>query len=464
MDRIFNKRYDKKRLAPGLITGKAADRVFHDCSTLGGNSGGEVVSLKTGHALALHFAGTLFAKNHAVPIEVVAQRLDDVLKTGAGRVSIPVTKVPEGSNMQTTPNVQVEGSRIAEVTIPIKVRVEIGDAVFTVPTDVRVGVPTRPPVDARSDADDDLIETTEARPEDYRDRKGYAPAFLGEGFEVPLPVLTRNQEDVLTFAFDGKSGTVLDYHHFSVVMSKGRRMCRFSACNIDGDQSKRTSRAGWQFDPRIPNSAQIMKECYGAEPKFSRGHMTRREDPAWGSDANLGNRDSMHVTNTVPQIQPFNGGIWLDLEDYALQSARKDKMQISVFTGPFLEDSDPIRFGVKVPVIFWKVIAFIHDQTGKLCRDGLYHVAEVVHRRGGVRLRPAREQSASHQGDRTPRRHLVRPARGTRPAQGSARVGGGAPDSCEPDSIPAMSRDWWKEPRVAQAIDTRSTLLSRSAI
>ena len=317
-----------------------------------------------------HFAGTLFAKNHAVPIEVVAQRLDDVLKAGAGRVSIPVTKVPEGSNMQTTPKVQVEGSRIAEVTIPIKVRVEIGDAVFTVPTDVRVGVPTRPPVDARSDADDDLIETTEARPEAYRDRKGYAPAFLGEGFEVPLPVLTRNQEDVLTFAFDGKSGTVLDYHHFSVVMSKGRRMCRFSACNIDGDQSKRTGRAGWQFDPRIPNSAQIMKECYGAEPKFSRGHMTRREDPAWGSDANLGNRDSMHVTNTVPQIQPFNGGIWLDLEDYALQSARKDKMQISVFTGPFLEDSDPIRFGVKVPVIFWKVIAFIHDQTGKLCATG----------------------------------------------------------------------------------------------
>jgi endonuclease G len=183
-------------------------------------------------------------------------------------------------------------------------------------------------------------------------------------------VLTRNQDDVLTFAFDGKSGTVLDYHHFSVVMSKGRRMCRFSACNIDGDQSKRTGRAGWQFDPRIPNSAQIMKECYGAEPKFSRGHMTRREDPAWGSAADLGNRDSMHVTNTVPQIQPFNGGIWMDLEDYALQNARKDKMQISVFTGPFLDDSDPIRFGVKVPVIFWKVIAFIHDQTGKLCATG----------------------------------------------------------------------------------------------
>jgi endonuclease G len=147
-------------------------------------------------------------------------------------------------------------------------------------------------------------------------------------------------------------------------------MCRFSACNIDGNQSKRTARAGWQFDPRIPQSAQIMKECYGNPPKFSRGHMTRREDPAWGDDSELGNRDSMHVTNTVPQIQPFNGGVWLALEDYALQNARKDDMRISVFTGPFLSSNDPTRYGIKIPITFWKVIAFIHDKTGKLCATG----------------------------------------------------------------------------------------------
>jgi endonuclease G, mitochondrial len=61
-----------------------------------------------------------------------------------------------------------------------------------------------------------------------------------------------------------------------------------------------------------------MKESYGNAPKFSRGHMTRREDPIWGITLELGNSDSMHVTNTVPQIQSFNAGIWLDLEDYAL--------------------------------------------------------------------------------------------------------------------------------------------------
>ncbi len=320
MDRIFQHRYDKKRLAPGLITGKTTDRIFHDCSTLGGNSGGEVVSLKTGRAVALHFAGTLFAKNHAVPIDVVAGRLDDVLRGRAGSGSRPSTKDPEGLNRQAASG--VAGSRIAEATIPITVRVEIGDVLGTVPAGIRISPVARPTV-IDLDADDDLIETAEARPEDYRDREGYQADFLGEGFEVPLPVLTENQDDILTFPFDGATETALRYQHFSVLMSKSRRMCRFSACNIDGKLSKRTSRSGWQLDPRIAKSAQILKECYGNPPKFSRGHMTRREDPAWGGKAELGNRDSMHVTNAVPQVQPFNGGIWLDLEDYALQNARR---------------------------------------------------------------------------------------------------------------------------------------------
>jgi endonuclease G len=78
----------------------------------------------------------------------------------------------------------------------------------------------------------------------------------------------------------------------------------------------------------------------------------------------------MHVTNAVPQMQPFNGGVWLELENYALQNARKDDMRISVFTGPFLAVEDPVRFGVRIPTEFWKVIAFIHDGTGQLCATG----------------------------------------------------------------------------------------------
>ena len=167
----------------------------------------------------------------------------------------------------------------------------------------------------------------------------------------------------------GKTETELRYQHYSVVMSRKRRMCFFSACNIDGQNSRKSPRAGWKWDPRIPKAQQIMKECYGSPPKFSRGHMTRREDPGWGPPtfAKRGNEDSMHVTNVVPQMQAFNAPIWLTLEEYALQHAREDEMKISVFTGPYFAEGDPIMYGVRIPLAFWKVIAFIHDETGEPC-------------------------------------------------------------------------------------------------
>jgi endonuclease G len=101
--------------------------------------------------------------------------------------------------------------------------------------------------------------------------------------------------------------------------------------------------------------------------------MTRREDPGWGTTAAIakrGNEDSMHVTNTCPQMQAFNSPIWLGLEDYALQHARSDAMKLSVFTGPYFATDDPTMYGVRIPVAFWKVIAFLHDETGLLCATG----------------------------------------------------------------------------------------------
>jgi endonuclease G len=78
----------------------------------------------------------------------------------------------------------------------------------------------------------------------------------------------------------------------------------------------------------------------------------------------------MQVTNAIPQMQAFNSPIWLALEDYALQNAREDDMRISVFTGPYFSDDDPEMYGVRIPLAFWKVIAFIHDETGRLCATG----------------------------------------------------------------------------------------------
>jgi endonuclease G, mitochondrial len=187
---------------------------------------------------------------------------------------------------------------------------------------------------SRADNDADKFEATA---EDYRDRACYQPGFLGrDEFTIALPSVIRNGADVLQFELDARTETELRYEHYSVLMSKHRRMCFLSACNVDGNQSRRTGRGTWKWDPRIPRSQQFKNACYGDPPRFSRGHMTRREDPARGAPATAshGNQDSKHLTNATQQMQAFNAPLWLALEVYALQHAREGAMKISVFTGP----------------------------------------------------------------------------------------------------------------------------------
>ncbi|MGZ5445728.1 MAG: DNA/RNA non-specific endonuclease [Thermoanaerobaculia bacterium] len=230
----------------------------------------------------------------------------------------------------------------------------------------------RPQIEVREPEPEPDSEMELEAPADYIDRDGYCPAFIGKEkkFRVPLPTSTSG--DTLEFEWNDRIRTELKYRHFSVVMSKSRQLCLFSAVNIDGKAFKKKPRKGWIVDRRIEVDQQITGDVYGNSPRFSRGHMTRREDPIWGPDdeAMQGNKDSMHFTNVAPQMQPFNAPVWLGLENYALQNARKDDMRISVFTGPFFRKNDPVRYGVRIPVEFWKVIAFIHDDTGRLTATG----------------------------------------------------------------------------------------------
>jgi endonuclease G len=370
MENLFGKTYNKKRLAPGGITEVQPMLLLHTCTTLGGNSGSAVIDLDSGKALGLHFSGSYLATNYAVRADVVQKRLDDVR---SGRVSRPEARKPAPSAPapRGVPAARSLRSSSAggatSITIPLTVTVSLGDAFAPAVRRARA-MPA-----AVADAAGDMVEGEEGRVEDYSDREGYQADFLGDDMTIELPVVRRAADDVLDFEIEDKSETVLKYEHYSVVMSRSRRQCFFSAVNIDGNLSKKNTRAGWKWDPRIPKAQQIMKECYGSPPKFSRGHMTRREDPGWGktaATAKRGNEDSMHVTNTTPQMQAFNAPIWLALEDYALGHAREDAMKISVFTGPYFADRDPEMYGVRIPLAFFKIIAFIHDETGKLCATG----------------------------------------------------------------------------------------------
>lgn len=373
MESIYGQIYDLKRLAPGGVTRVDDARVLHDCTTLGGNSGSVLLDLETGNALGLHFSGTFLTTNYAVRADVVASLLERVR---SGRVRPEAMRTPPSSGAMSVdrPAAAAAGrgaSVTIPMTIPLTITVSIGDVAGSAAPQVPVPVPSSTRAGA-FDNGPDAIEGEEARVADYRDRQGYQDDFLGKSMSIPLPVVGAAARDVLDFDNEGVRDTVLRYEHYSVVMSRSRRMCFFSAVNIDGSLSKKSPRVGWKWDPRIPKDLQIMNECYGNPPRFSRGHMTRREDPGWGdaTTARRGNEDSMHVTNTTPQMQAFNAPIWLALEDYALEHAREDSMRISVFTGPYFSPDDPVMYGVRIPRAFWKVIAFVHDETGELCATG----------------------------------------------------------------------------------------------
>ncbi|MEI2415532.1 DNA/RNA non-specific endonuclease [Orrella sp. JC864] len=207
---------------------------------------------------------------------------------------------------------------------------------------------------------------------DYADRQGYDPLFIDPDIPVPLPKLGKAwARDAATHVWQGKRTHVLPYTHFSTAVSRSRRLPLYSACNIDGAQARAVPRTDvWKYDPRIDTRYQILREVYGPEPKgyFSRGHLTRRQDPNWGSlkAARQADADTFHATNAAPQVQGFNAGLWGGIEDYILHNAHADHMRISVFTGPVLAPDDPVIHGVQVPVRFWKVVAFVHDESGAL--------------------------------------------------------------------------------------------------
>ena len=181
----------------------------------------------------------------------------------------------------------------------------------------------------------------EAVAADYRDRGGYQADFLGKGkLEVDLPSVERDADDVLDFEVNGKAETELRYEHYSVVMSRSRRMCFFSAVNIDGNLSKKSTRVGWKWDPRIPKAQQIMNECYGTPPKFSRGHMTRREDPGWGRrERRPSAATRTRCTSPTPRRRCRRSTRRSGLRSRTMRSATRGKttMKISVFTGPYFD-------------------------------------------------------------------------------------------------------------------------------
>jgi endonuclease G len=66
-DAVFAGKYGVRRAAIGeILDGAATPHFYHDCSTLGGNSGSPVFSLRTGRVVGIHRSGFFMYRNEAV--------------------------------------------------------------------------------------------------------------------------------------------------------------------------------------------------------------------------------------------------------------------------------------------------------------------------------------------------------------------------------------------------------------
>ncbi|WP_373475677.1 DNA/RNA non-specific endonuclease [Sphingorhabdus sp.] len=210
--------------------------------------------------------------------------------------------------------------------------------------------------------------------QDYSNRKGFDPNFLGaDSLVTLLPTLI--DESVAAPLLSDSSKYVLDYHGLSIVMSADRRWAIYTAANLDFDNRYKMSRPAdkWEEDPRISSKHQI-GEFYYRGNKFDRGHLTRREDMEFGPDRDAALQsaaDTLHFTNCVPQHEKFNRNkeLWQGLELHILENSIKAKaFRAQVFTGPVLEEDDPVypKFDkIQYPVRFWKIAVAVANVAGK---------------------------------------------------------------------------------------------------
>ena len=202
------------------------------------------------------------------------------------------------------------------------------------------------------------LETAQLGLEWYLGSQGYDPEFLGP--HIDLPTLPPQRSEDLVPLQDG-SGYELKYTHFSVVMSKLRKLAFFTAVNIDGQHLEALPRAhdAWYFDPRIAREHHMDPKVY-KHPDIDRGHLVRRLDPVWGEHAKEANEDTFHFTNCSPQHSKLNQQTWLNLENYVLGNAKVHNLKVTVYTGPIFHEDDIVYLGqFAIPAEFWKVVAIV---------------------------------------------------------------------------------------------------------
>lgn len=71
VDVLFESLYGVKRASPGEVLGMEGERLYHDCTTLSGNSGSPLFDTRTGHVIGIHASGQFALRNTAVSTRAI---------------------------------------------------------------------------------------------------------------------------------------------------------------------------------------------------------------------------------------------------------------------------------------------------------------------------------------------------------------------------------------------------------
>jgi endonuclease G, mitochondrial len=228
---------------------------------------------------------------------------------------------------------------------------------------------------------EEIIHRTVAK---FQNATGYKPTFLGTRFRIPLPGMTSEVDRELA-TLKNSTKTELKYDHYSLRLNKERRTPFFAAVNIDGALlwnaqgfGSRPPRPKWSTDPRMEELLQPDDDIFG--DAMQRGHLFKREDAMWGRDkpaCTTADEHSFTITNATPMIRDFNNTEWGNLEDIVTRECMLGK-KVSYFAGPVFRSTDPFfnelrrnpppgqrRQGMRVPLTFWKIVAWVENSALK---------------------------------------------------------------------------------------------------
>lgn len=198
--------------------------------------------------------------------------------------------------------------------------------------------------------------------------RGYNPEFTLSGLSISLDkILPKTFRDHLPLV-EGNKKRILHYTDLSVLYHSKRRVPILAACNINGaEKANQSPRPAFRADPRIDAEIQLSKKKFydliRDRVEFEIGHMASNNEMGRGTKGPLKAFQTFHFTNSVPQVEKLNTGLWKGLESYVIKEAASitGNKKISVFTGPVLHPRDPVYIkdpSFQIPLLFFKVIVF----------------------------------------------------------------------------------------------------------